>query len=144
MPTTLAFNSSGLRPQLEDLVRDTLRRVLFTLRILSIPLASPNTEIPFETCTPRGVAPTTSFASTHFLQQMSRRRSGGAAAQATHAASGEPVNATMKNLNTSNNQFIYWLHKMYVCAPAATDQNALRISGVTHEHPRKTDLVGCS
>ena len=37
-------------------MRDTVRRVPLTLRIPLIPLSSQNTKIPFETCTPRGVA----------------------------------------------------------------------------------------
>ena len=87
--------------------------IAFPLLFASLtPLWCWNTKIPSKHAYPAAlrmhlqtIAPTTTFVYRHLLQRTSRSRSSRAAAQSTHAASGEPVNATTMNLNMSNRRF---------------------------------------
>jgi len=88
------------------------------------------------------VAPTTAFTSTRLLKQTPCSRSGGVAAQARHAASGEPVNVLSRRADPFvNPSSLHSLYKMYAYVPAASGQKVLGIAGHRYEYPSQADLT---
>jgi tripeptidyl-peptidase-1 len=85
------------------------------------------------------VAPTTAFASMRLLQQTSRSRSGGAAANAT---SGEIVNLLLRQFQkVARPSDVRSLYKTEAYVPATTGQNVLGIAGFGNEYPSQLDLL---
>ena len=93
------------------------------------------------------VAPTTAFASTHFLQheEAPRPRSGGAAEQAINVTSGEPVNMRSRR-EAADNQYAHpsylrWLYHTSAYKTLAESQNKLGIVGYKNQIPNLVDLA---
>ena len=83
------------------------------------------------------VAPTTAFTSTRLLEQTSRSRSGGEAANSTL---GGPANMLSRDVQLVHPSFLRSVYKTDEYIPVAMDKNSLGIVGFEYEYPSQDDL----